>query len=110
MKEEDETVRYAVATDACSVSEDGNSAVFYLEEYMETGRYQVHMKWDSAEANRPEGVPEDITGDGMKVLMTDDESYRNDLYAVLAVVRKPENKYSLTAFRSEAELSRYEDS
>lgn len=55
VKEEDETVRYAVATDACSVSEDGNSAVFYLEEYMETGRYQVHMKWDSAEANRPEG-------------------------------------------------------
>ena len=109
VKEEDETVRYAVATDACSVSEDGNSAVFYLEEYMETGRYQVHMKWDSAEANRPEGVPEDITGDGMKVLMTDDESYRNDLYAVLAVVRKPENKYSLTAFRSEAELSRYEE-
>lgn len=55
VKEEDETVRYAVATDACSVSEDGNSAVFYLEEYMETGRYQVHMKWDSAEANRRKG-------------------------------------------------------
>ena len=109
VKEGEETVQYLVDPSSCTISEEGGSASFYLEEYMEPGRYQVHLLWDSAASNRPEGIPEDMTGENLCVVMTQEESYRRDTYGVLAVTRTAPKEYGLQAFLNEEAFSQYEE-
>lgn len=105
--EADSSVKYRVEKESMAISEDGTSVSFYLNEYMVPGKYDIHLIWDSSEANRPNGVPEDIYSDGMAVVMTDDESYRNDSYGILAVSTGAENTYNVTAFRDESGYDKY---
>ena len=109
VKEGEEAVQYLVDPSSCTISEEGGSASFYLEEYMEPGRYQVHLLWDSAASNRPEGIPEDMTGENLCVVMTQEESYRRDTYGVLAVTRTAPKEYGLQAFLNEEAFSLYEE-
>ena len=105
--EADASVTYRVEKESMAISADGTSVSFYLNEYMLPGKYDIHLIWDSSENNRPNGVPEDIYSDGMSVVMTDDESYRNDSYGVLAVSTGAENTYKVTAFRDESGYDQY---
>lgn len=105
--EADASVTYRVEKENMAISADGTSVSFYLNEYMVPGKYDIHLIWDSSAANRPNGVPEDIYSDGMSVVMTDDESYRNDSYGILAVSTGAENTYKVTAFRNESGYDKY---
>ncbi len=104
---ENPSVSYTVDRENMSISSDGTQISFYLSEYMEPGNYEIHLLWDSAEENRPDGVPEDIFSDEMTVFMTDDEAYRNDRYGVIAVTREANNTYKARPFKSESDLEEF---
>lgn len=105
--EADESVTYQVKKENMAISADGTSVSFYLNEYMVPGKYNIHLIWDTSAENRPNGIPEDIHSDGMAVVMTDDVSYRNDSYGILAVSTGSKNTYKVTAFRDESAYEKY---
>lgn len=76
-----------------------------LEEYMESGRYQLHFIWKSDTGEQAlDGVPPDFTSDGMVVQVSGDIRYYNACYGIVTVQRAEKNKYTVVPYRSEAEF------
>lgn len=104
----DSGIVYDVSADNISYeqSDDPNSISIMLDEYMETGRYQLHFLWKNATGETAlQGVPEDFTGDGMYVHMSSDKKYSNAHYGIVTVQRDAGNKYKVVPYKNEAALA-----
>ena len=73
---------YQIPIKNMTISQDARSISLLLDEYMETGRYQLTFLWDG---NQPDDIPNVFTSSAMYVHLTDDELFRNDAYGIVTV-------------------------
>jgi uncharacterized repeat protein (TIGR02543 family) len=99
-------VTYQIPLGNMTIAQDAKSISILLDEYMETGRYQLYFLWDGTQ---PNDIPEVFTSSEMVVHMTSDESYRNDKYGILAIHGDGDDrKYKITAYKDEFEFAQGE--
>ncbi|MDR0946360.1 MAG: chitobiase/beta-hexosaminidase C-terminal domain-containing protein [Ruminococcus sp.] len=93
-----------------TIKDDGTMSV-RLTDYMPAGDYSVHFMLNSG---RDEGIPEDLSNSGVKVNMSSDEKYKNQVYGVVAIQRKEvtgdiqadnKDQYEIVTYETEEEFA-----
>lgn len=91
---------YIVPAEQFLIDTEENTIDVVFSEKMDTGNYELVIDYTDAGKS-------DIYAPAMKIIVSDDESYRNDGYGVLAIVQKKgtkdaSSKYEIKTFGSES--------
>ncbi len=94
-------------------TDDDNNTIIdvVMTEEMELGAYELIFEW--ALDRNPAGIPEKLTAPALKYVVTDDKSYKNDYYGIVAIVKEePENgkwEYLIKTFPGEVQLKTFKE-
>lgn len=95
-----------------TTDKDNNTIIdVIMTEEMELGNYNLIFEW--AYGQNPAGISEKLTAPALKFTVTDDKSYKNDYYGIVAIVKEePETKkweYHIKTFPGEVQFKAFKE-
>ncbi len=94
-------------------TDDDNNTIIdvVMTEEMQLGEYDLVFEW--AFGRNPAGIPEKLEAPALKFIVTDDKSYKNDYYGIVAIVKEePQSgkwEYHIKTFPGEAQLKAFKE-